>query len=77
MPSSTKLLYREFGLRMAPVTQESRAARDEPLNSYLTDTERDSDLPLLPAELLPMPGTHSAPLPQVRWVEVLRVHALL
>ena len=77
MPASTKLLYREFGLRMAPVTQESRAARDEPLNSYLTDTERDGDLPLLPAELLPMPGTHAAPLPQVRWVEVLRVHALL
>jgi hypothetical protein len=27
--------------------------------------------------LLQMPGTHPAPLPQVRWVEVLRVHALL
>jgi ketopantoate reductase len=45
--------------------------------AQLTDTERDGDLPLLPAELLPMPGTHPAPLPQVRWVEVLRVHALL
>src|SRR5262249_1250926 len=38
IPSTTRYLYREFGLAMAPVSRKSRTARDEPLNSYRTAT---------------------------------------
>ena len=77
------LIRSEFdGAAVGQVRQQCRGAvatctSDPSTDGALTDTERDGDLPLLPAELLQMPGTHPAPLPQVRWVEVLRVHALL
>jgi len=64
-----------FGWLRSPKNPERRET------NRLTVTSRTPSAtaicPLLPAELLPMPGTHPAPLPQVRWVEVLRVHALL
>ena len=77
------LIRSEFGgAAVGQVRQQCRGAvatctSDPSTDGALTDTERDGDLPLLPAELLQMPGTHPAPLPQVRWVEVLKVHALL
>src|SRR5262249_27331217 len=35
IPSTTKPLYREFGLGLAPVARKSPTASDEALNSYL------------------------------------------
>jgi hypothetical protein len=55
----------------------STCASNPSTDGAFANTERDGDLPLLPSELLQVPCSHPAPLPQVGSIEVLRVHAPL
>jgi len=74
-----------FKLRMAAVGQMRQQCRtslaaspsDPTTDRTIPDTESNSNVSLLPAGLLQMPGTYPTPLPPVTWLETTTFHALL